>query len=101
MSSYCLTPQAQAGLANILKDVEARFGVEIAIEVLDRIGNAFQLIANAPQVGHRREDITPLEHVYFWHVGPTLIAYQVGRSGVEILFVERGERDWAELTEEC
>ena len=100
MSSYRLTPQAQAGLSDILKDVEARFGVDVAIEVLDRIGGAFQLIADTPQIGHRREDITPLEYVSFWHVGPTLIAYQVGRSGVEILFVERGERDWAGFTED-
>ncbi len=64
-------------MADILKDVEARFGVEVAIEVLDRIGGAFELIAGAPQ-----------------------IAYQVGGGGVEILFVERGEKDWAELTEE-
>lgn len=66
----------------------------MAIEVLDRISRALELIAVSPGLGHRREDITQLRHVYFWHVGPTLIAYQRNAYHVEVLFIERGEKDW-------
>ena len=69
----------------------------MAIEVLDRISRALELIAVSPGLGHRREDITQLRHVYFWHVGPALIAYQVNAHHVEVLFMERGEKDWTAI----
>jgi len=72
----------------------------MATKVLERMRQALELIAASPSLGHRREDITQLGHIYFWHVGPTLIAYQVHANQVEVLFIERGERDWAAFAEE-
>ena len=81
----------------ILDYVEGRFGVGVAERVLTRLVAALALLAEHPGVGHRREDITKDEHVKFWSVGPTLIAYRVVPSGLQVLFVERAERDWEKL----
>jgi hypothetical protein len=58
---------------------------------------AFELPAAKPDVGHHREDLTPDEHVLFWSVGPTLIAYRAKPEWLEVLFVERGGLDWEAL----
>jgi plasmid stabilization system protein ParE len=57
------------------------------------------MLAESPGVGHVREDITQNESVLFWSVRPSLIAYRRAADVVEILFVERGERDWDRLLE--
>lgn len=99
MTGYRLTPEARIGLRNILEYVEDRFGVRVAEHVLDKLEAAFELLAESPGIGHVREDITTNEQVQFWSVGPTLIAFRLMDDLVEILFVERGERDWERLLE--
>lgn len=101
MASYRLTPKAREGFRDILAYVDKRFGAQVAERVLDRLVAAFEFIAESPGTGHRREDLTQDERIRFWSVGPTLIAYRPGsQDPVEILFVERGERDWERLLEE-
>lgn len=78
----------------------SRTGVRVAERVLDGLEAAFELLATNPGTGHRREDLTADEHVRFWSVGPSLIAYRRANDVIEILFVERGERDWERLLEE-
>lgn len=97
MASYRLTRQARAGFLGILESVERDFGVLVAERVLDRIEAAFGLLAENPDIGHAREDLTADGLVQFWAVGPTLIAYRQGDDGLEVLMVERGERDWGSL----
>jgi len=99
VSGYKLTPQARIGFRNILEYVEDRFGVRVAERILDKLEAAFELLAESPGIGHVREGITSNEKVRFWSVGPTLIAYRLMDGLVEILFVERGERDWERLLE--
>ncbi|MEE9394834.1 MAG: type II toxin-antitoxin system RelE/ParE family toxin [Planctomycetota bacterium] len=99
MARYRLTPQARTGFRNILEYVERDFGVRVAERVLDRIESAFELLAESPGIGHSREDLTTDDRIQFWTVGPTLIAYRPGIDIVEILIVERGERDWERLLE--
>lgn len=50
-------------------------------------------------MGHRRGDLTDDEGILFWAAGPTLIAYRSLRSGVLVLFLERGELDWDRMLE--
>ena len=98
MGSYRLTPKARDGLREILEYVEAHFGTTTAEEVLERLLSAFELLAANPGAGHRRDDLTDDMRIRFWSVGPTLIAYRDGsRDSVEVLIVERGERDWERL----
>jgi plasmid stabilization system protein ParE len=44
-----------------------------------------------------RADLTKDPRIRFWAVGPSLIAYRSVADAVEILFVERGDRDWRRL----
>jgi plasmid stabilization system protein ParE len=95
VAGYRLSPNAREGLQEILEYVEEQFGVDVADEVLEEMSAAFELIVESPRIGHHREDLTRDTCVRFWLVGPTLIAYRTGaRDYVEILFVERAERDW-------
>ena len=101
MGGYRLTPKARDGLHDILEYVDSRFGASVADQVLDRIGAAFELLTGNPGAGHRREDLTDDSRIRFWSVGPTLIAYRSGSHDcIEILLVERGERDWERILEE-
>ena len=97
MTRYRLTPRARQGLTEILDYVAREFGTDAAEAVLDRLVEAFDLIAHQPGVGHVREDITDDRTVRFWSVAPTLIAYRASADLVEVLIVERGERDWPQF----
>ena len=98
---YRLTPKARKGLQDILEYVDSRFGAAVSDQVLDRLVDAFELLAGNAGAGHRREDLTDDSRIRFWSVGPTLIAYRAASSDtIEILIVERGERDWERLLEE-
>jgi plasmid stabilization system protein ParE len=97
VTRYRLTPRARQGLTEILEYVAREFGTDAAETALDRLVAAFELIALQPGIGHVRGDITDNGAVRFWSVPPTLIAYRAGADLVEILMVERGERDWPQL----
>ena len=77
--------------------MESRFDLASAEEVLVRLEEASQRLADHPHSGHTREDLSSEPSVLSWSVGPSLIAYREGKRGVEILFVERGDRDWRSL----
>lgn len=57
------------------------------------------MLALQPQLGHRRDDLCRDDRIRFWTVGPTLIAYRQAKGGVEVLFIERAELDWAGFME--
>ncbi len=96
-ANYRLTPTARSSYREIVAYVERDFGVRVAEEVFERLEAAFRRLAETPGLGHVREDITLDERILFWSVAPTLIAYRRQPGGIEILFVERAERDWHEL----
>ena len=101
MGGYRLTPKARGALQDILEYVDPRFGAAVADKVIDRLVAAFELVAGNPGAGHRREDLTQDDRIRFWSIGPTLIAYRASaHDSIEILLVERGERDWERILEE-
>jgi plasmid stabilization system protein ParE len=95
---YLLTPRARDGLRATLEYVTQRFGARVAEEILENFVIAFDRLAENPGIGHHREELTRDEEIRFWTVGPSLLAYRQ-RPGLplEILFVERAERDWSRL----
>jgi len=97
---YRFTDEAEAGFIRIACDVRDRFGLSVSRTVARDLERAFQLIAAQPGIGHRRDDLTSNEHLRFWQQGQTLIAYHRVEFGVEILFVERSERNWGDLLAE-
>ena len=98
--TYRLTPRAKHGLQGIVLYVEDEFGSDVADRVLEKIVEAFEWLAAHSESGHTREDLTTRTEVRFWSVGPTLLAYRGGASGIEVLFVERGEVDWEKMLRE-
>ena len=97
--TYRLTPKAKHGLQGIVLAIEQKFGARVADRVLARIVGAFERLAEYPESGHHREDLTDSSAIRFWSVGPTLLAYRVGAEGIEVLLVARGEVDWEKLLE--
>lgn len=100
MAGYRLTPRARIGFRNILEYVEVQFGARVAERVLGELEAAFERLAESPGAGSVREDITSNDEVLFWAVPPSLIAYRNRGDVIEILFVERGERDWENMLED-
>jgi plasmid stabilization system protein ParE len=91
---YKLTPRAELGLSNIVLGVEERFGPQVADRVLEELLVAFKRLTEHPDSGHLREDLTDSAGIRFLAGGPSLIAYRVRDAALQILFVERAERDW-------
>ena len=100
MANYRLTPTAEHGLREILIYADREFGSDIASEVLERLVCAFENVAANPEIGHLRQDLTVNPNIRFWSVPPSLIAYRIRENSIEILFVERGEKDWQRLLTE-
>jgi plasmid stabilization system protein ParE len=63
-------------LERIAMHVEEQFGSEVADCVIQNLEQAFGQLAENPDIGHRREDLTQDVRVRFWSVGPTLVAYR-------------------------
>lgn len=97
MSDYKLTPVARRGLRETYFYVKHAFGIDVAETVVEKILAAFHRLAANPAMGHSRGDLTLVEDVRFWPVGPTLIAYRHRGNTVEVLLVERANRDWPAL----
>lgn len=97
MSDYKLTPVARRGLRETYSYVKRAFGIDVAETVVEKIFDALQRLAANPGMGHSREDLIPARGVRFWSVGPTLIAYRRRGETVEVLLVERSNRDWPSL----
>ncbi len=69
----------------------------MAAKVFALLEEAFERLARNPGIGHRREDFGRDDSVRFWTVGASFVAYRIADGVTEILFVERGEYDWATL----
>jgi len=82
------------GLSTIILDVEERFGPQVADRTLGEFQTAFERISEQPACGHSREDLTNSPGIRFLAQGPSLVAYRVRDATVQILFIERGARDW-------
>ncbi len=95
--TYWVTPNARDGYLHILEYVAEKFGPKVCEQVRSRIDAALERIAASPRLGRRRPDIVSNPEVRFWSVRPSLIGYRIREGHVEILMIERGERDLAML----
>jgi plasmid stabilization system protein ParE len=101
VTSRCrLSARAAAGYQIVALQAEEQFGPEVADRVRAELLHALFRLADMPAIGHPRPDLTPDPTMRFWSVGPTLIAYRPSHDGIEVLLVERAERDWSQLLEE-
>jgi toxin ParE1/3/4 len=88
---YRLTPNAQENVDAICAFVAAD-SVAAALRVWDSLEQAFELLAETPEVGHRRDDLTD-RPVKFWSVFSYLIVYDPTSVPLNIIAVLHGARD--------
>jgi plasmid stabilization system protein ParE len=96
---YVLTPQAQADVEAIVDYLVTELVPAATIEqVVDRLYQAFALLASQPGIGHRRPQWTRAD-VRFWAMttDPYLIIYRE-RVPLEIVRVWNARRDPRSLT---
>ena len=91
MSGYILSPDADQDLTDIW-DYVAADSIDAADRWIKKLFDAFESLAQHPQLGHKREDLTP-HSVLFWPVGSYLIIYRLTPSALQIVAVTQGSRD--------
>ena len=91
MAGYLLVPEARTDLHEILNYI-AEDSVDSALRVHSRFIEIFELLADNPDAGHYREDLTSMP-VRFFPVYSYLVVYLAGTSPVQIVRVLGGAQD--------
>ncbi len=91
MASYKLTSIARNDLDTIL-DYIAQDSVDAALRVMERIQEAFELIAENPGAGHFRSDLTT-KPVRFYTVYSYLIVYLDDCNPVQVVRILSSAQD--------
>jgi toxin ParE1/3/4 len=95
---YILAPAAEADVIEIGTYIEFD-NPAAARKLVIEIHNWFKRLAERPEIGHRRADLTPLP-VLFWPVRRRyLIIYRRAETQIEIVRVINARRDVAALLE--
>lgn len=92
MKRYLLTLDAEQDLDTVKTYLLKRGGVPAARHVLTQINLAFGLLADRPEAGHRREDLTPTA-LKFWPIFSYLIVYDPIPRPIVIVRVLHASRD--------
>lgn len=88
---FRFAPEAEAQLAEII-DYIATDSEDAARRVLIDIQDALHKLADMPEIGHAREDLTE-RPVKFWRVHSYLIVYDPASSPLSVIAILRGARD--------
>jgi toxin ParE1/3/4 len=91
VSGYILSVDADFDLDEIWEFIAAD-DIDAADHWIERLFDAFEALGQTPGMGHRREDLTSRQ-VLFWPVGVYLIIYRAERLHIEIVAVTQGSRD--------
>jgi plasmid stabilization system protein ParE len=92
---FRFAPEAEAQLAEII-DYIAADSEAAARRVLNGVHEALEKLAEMPQMGHTRDDLTS-RPVRFWGVFSYLIVYDPASSPLSVIAVLRGARDIEQL----
>lgn len=92
MSRFRLSSEAENDLDSIRRYLTQRSGARSARYVLRELRQALQLLADAPEIGHRREDLTDAP-VKFWPVFSYLIVYDPATQPIGVARVIHGHQD--------
>jgi plasmid stabilization system protein ParE len=90
MSRYVVSAEAKTDLGEIWEYI-AQDNLDAADRWIARLREAFDSLARAPGIGHKREDLTDFP-VLFWPVGEYLVIYRAQTEHVEIVAVTQGAR---------
>jgi len=89
---FDLTESATTDLEEAIAFIAAD-NVRAAIGVADNLESSFRFLAEWPEAGHRRQDLTDVPDLRFWPSGRYLIAYLPSKSPLLIVAVFHGSRD--------
>jgi plasmid stabilization system protein ParE len=87
---FVLTPEARQDLLEIWNYI-AEDNIDSADQVLARLYDAFTRLAQAPGMGHHREDLADSRH-RFWTVYSYVIAYRWDAVPLQIIAIVHGTR---------
>ncbi len=88
---YQLTASAQRDVDQIA-DFIAEDNVDAALRVHEALEAAFRHLAEMPEMGHTRADLT-VRPLKFWSVYSYLIVYDPARAPLTVVAVLHGARD--------
>jgi len=91
VNRYVLSPDADQDLTGIW-DYIAADSIDAADRWIEKLFDAFESLAQHPNLGHKREDLTT-HPVLFWPVGSYLVIYHIAPSSLQIVAVTHGSRD--------
>jgi plasmid stabilization system protein ParE len=91
MKDYRLTPKAKGDLFNIWSHI-APDNLDAADRLEAEIFNAFQRVADKPDLGHFRRDLTQKPVRFFLVRGSYLIVYDPASEPLQVLRVLHGAR---------
>ena len=89
MSRYIVSPESEIDLIEIWEYI-AQDDFDAADRWIAKLREAFELLAQNPAIGHRRQDLTD-KSLLFWPVGAYL--YRMINQHVEIVAVTQGARN--------
>ena len=92
MTRVQLTASAEQELGELIDFVLARDGQQRALRVLDGFEAAFQLLAEQPNVGFRRDEWTG-PAIRWWRVFDWMMLYQPETSPPTVMRILHGARD--------
>lgn len=91
MPRYLLVPEARKDLTEILQYI-ADDSIDAALRVHERLIEIFELLAENPEAGHFRHDLTS-RPVRFFPVYSYLVVYLADTRPIEIVRVLGGAQD--------
>ncbi|HXJ12079.1 MAG TPA: type II toxin-antitoxin system RelE/ParE family toxin [Candidatus Limnocylindrales bacterium] len=89
---FVLAPQAAIDLAEIWRYIKSQSSVGMADHVESVIRDKFVFLAQSPEAGHYRRNLTN-EEVKFFPVYSYLIVYRSATKPLQIVAIVHGRRD--------
>lgn len=88
--AFVLTPEARQDIIDIWKYI-AEDSVDSADRMLDRLYQGLRRLAEAPAIGHKREDLADERH-RFWPIYSYVIVYRWQVRPIQVIAIVHGAR---------
>ncbi|OUS30669.1 hypothetical protein A9Q99_05665 [Gammaproteobacteria bacterium 45_16_T64] len=83
MQNYKLVPAAEKDLEDIWFYTAEEWGLKQADDYIDRMDEAFQLVAGQPLMCHERQEFSPPVRIH--HQARHLIVYKIERDSITVV----------------
>lgn len=96
MDPFLLTEDAIRDIDDIWLYLLYKESVETADRIVTELFRIFEKVAETPNIGHRRADLTS-KNVLFYYASAYLIIYEFGSKPLQVLGVLHGKRNVAAI----